>query len=36
MALSEGVEAKLISDFSSIHCVWQILFVSKYKENCIS
>jgi hypothetical protein len=36
MPLTQGVEAKLVSDLSSIHGVWQILFVGKNKENCIT
>lgn len=36
VALSERVEAKLISDLSGIHCVGKILFVSKNKQNSIT
>lgn len=36
VALPEGVEAKLISNLSSIHCIWKILLVSKYKQHSIS
>lgn len=36
VALSERVKAKLISYFSSIHCIWKILLVCKYKQYSIS
>ena len=28
--------SKFISDFCSIHSIRQILFVGKYKENCVA
>jgi len=36
VSLTQGVETKLICNFSSIHCIWQILFVCKHKEDSIS
>jgi len=36
VTLAERVEAKLISNLSSIHCIRKILFVSKYKQHCIT
>jgi hypothetical protein len=36
MALTEGMEAKLVSYLSSIHGIRQILFVGKNKEDCIT
>lgn len=36
VTLSERVEAKLISNFSSIHCVGEILFVGKNKQHSFS
>ncbi len=36
MALTEGMEAKLVSYLSSIHSIRQILFVGKNKEDCIT
>lgn len=35
MALAERVKAKLVSDLSSIHRIWKILFVSKYQQHGI-
>lgn len=36
VTLSERVQAKFISNLSSIHCIWKILFVSEYKQDSIS
>jgi len=35
VALSKRVKAKLISYFSSIHCIWKIWLVCKYKQYSI-
>jgi hypothetical protein len=36
MALAQRVEAQLVSDLCCIHCIGQILFVGKHKQNCIT
>jgi hypothetical protein len=35
VALAQGVETKLICYLSSIHCIWQILLVSKNEQDSI-
>jgi hypothetical protein len=35
VALAQGMETKLIGDLSSIHCIWQILLVSKNEQDSI-
>ena len=36
VALTEGMQAELVSDFCSIHGIRKILFVSKHEQHCIS
>ena len=36
VALTQGVEAKLVCDLSSIHGIWQILLVGKYQQDCVT
>lgn len=35
VALAERMQAKLVSYLCSIHCIRQILFVGKYKQNSL-
>lgn len=35
MALTEWMETQLVCNFSCIHCIREILFVCKNKQNCI-
>jgi hypothetical protein len=36
VTLAKGVQTKLISNFSSVHCIWKILLVSKHKQHSIT
>jgi hypothetical protein len=36
VALAERMETKLISDFSSIHGIWEILLICKYQQHSIT
>ena len=36
VALTQGMEAKLVCDLSSIHGIGQILLVGKYQQHCVT
>jgi hypothetical protein len=36
ITVTQGVEAKLVSDFRGVHCIWQVLFVSEDQQNSVA